>query len=43
LSLRVRGIVDVLLSTHRRFVNDRMADGAAGLAFYMLSRSSLCC
>ena len=36
MSIRVRDIVDVLLSTHRRFVNDRMADGAAGLAFYML-------
>jgi uncharacterized BrkB/YihY/UPF0761 family membrane protein len=33
---RSRMIVDVLRATHRRFVRDRMVDGAAGLAFYML-------
>src|ERR671916_3292182 len=29
-------VVDVVGSTHRRFVRDRMVDGAAGLAFYLL-------
>ena len=33
---RIRTISDVLWSTKRRFVRDRMADGAAGLAFYIL-------